>query len=315
MSDQIDLASTALAIGRRLGLQKSSEALGTVDEAEKPMPQVEPKGKKEETMNSTNSWAYNAEDKNRDISTVSQSRWELFGPTLKLPRGKIITRTSEPEKNPWGKVTVTGRLCQTHQNLLEVGINSAERTRISPDGRLILLIDPAKLSREMSPSGSRYSYCVMRELFADAQDAKLTIENRDLISARIIDVFEEKNAGRQVTVPLRNVGLVTVEKIWWIVTFSKAWTGFMRADLPTRYRGQIKNIIQLRHGASQALARLMLSHSGEAFISVEKALNALGVTRRRDKVLREWLRDAAQLEAMGITLTPTLIKIMAAKAQ
>lgn len=266
-------------------------------------------------MNSTNLWVYNPEDKNRDIATVSQARLELFEPTLKLPRGKIITRTSEDGKNPWGKITVAGRLCQAHQNLLECGVNIAERTRITPDGRFVLLVDPSKLSRELSPTRSRYSYGIMRELFADVQDAKLTIENRDLISARIIDSFAEKNAGRIVAVPSRQLGMVMVEKIWWIITFSNAWSSFILGDLPTRYRGHLQSIIKLRHGASQALARLMLSHSVEAAIGSEKAMDALGVTRRRDKVIREWLRDADQLAAMGITLTPTLIKIMAAKAQ
>lgn len=263
-------------------------------------------------MNSTNSWVYNPEDKNRDISTVSQARLELFEPTLKLPKGKTITRSGD---NGWGKVTVSGRLCQAHQNLLECSINAAERTRISPDGRMVLLVDPAKLSRELSPTKSRYSYGVMRELIVDIQDAKLTIENRDLLSARIVDAFVEKNAGRLVTVPARKVGMIEVEKIWWIITLSSAWTAFIRCDLPTRYRGHLHGILQLRHGASQALARLMLSHAGSAIIEAEKALDALGVTRRRDKVRREWLADADQLATMGITLTPTLIKIMAAKAQ
>ncbi|MDA8379114.1 MAG: hypothetical protein M0Z50_19155 [Planctomycetia bacterium] len=263
-------------------------------------------------MNSTNSWVYNPKDKNRDISTVSQSRLELYEPTLKLPKGIIVTRSNE---NAWGKITVSGRLCQAHQNLLEISINSAERTRVSADGRLVLLIDPSKLSRELSPTKSRYSYSAMREQFSDMENAKLTIENKDLVSARILDMFTEKNAGRVVAVPMRGTGMVMVEKIWWIATFSSAWTCFLHNDLPTRYRGQIKNIIKLRHGASQALARLMLGHSGEASLAVEKALNALGVTRRRDKVRREWLADTDQLAAMGIALTPTLVKIMAAKAQ
>jgi hypothetical protein len=266
-------------------------------------------------MISTNSWVYNPEDKNRDIATVSQARLELFEPTLKLPRGKIITRTSEDGKNPWGKITVAGRLCQAHQNLLECGVNIAERTRITPDGRFVLLVDPSKLSRELSPTNSRYSYGIMRELFTDVQDAKLTIENRDLISARIIDSFVEKNAGRIVAVPSRQTGMVMVEKIWWIITFSSAWSTFICGDLPTRYRGHLHGILKLRHGASQALARLMLSHSWEAAIGAEKAMDALGVTRRRDKVLKEWLADEDQFLKMGITLTPTLIKIMAAKAQ
>ncbi len=263
-------------------------------------------------MISINSWVYNPEDKNRDISTVSQARLELFEPTLKLPKDIIVTRSSE---NAWGKITVSGRLCQAHQNLLEMSINSATRTRLSGDGRLVLLIDPSKLSRELSPTKSRYSYGAMREQFSDIENAKLTIENKDLVSARILDMFTEKNAGRVVAVPMRGTGIVMVDKIWWIATFSSAWTCFLHNDLPTRYRGQIKNIIKLRHGASQALSRLMLAHSGEASITMEKALDALGVTRRRDKVLREWLSDADQLATMGIILTHTLIKIMAAKAQ
>lgn len=75
------------------------------------------------------------------------------------------------------------------------------------------------------------------------------------------------------------------------------------------HRGQLQSIIKLRHGVSQAVARLTLSHAPGATYSINEALAFVGAasisTRRHRR--GELLADADALAEMGILIAGEML--------
>lgn len=245
--------------------------------------------------------------RHQDVNTASAVRLGIFQPTR-----RPVTSTWQAETR-WGSATITGRLGQRHVDFLECCRMVAESQGLDGAGRFCCVVDPNKLRTAMSQGRARLEWSQMRDLADDLRTCKISDlritahPNFGVVTAGVLDSVLFDNVGK---VPTRRgtrlEGVVVKEGVvirpgraaqagegreLWKVAFSEAWTALVGADLPISYRGHLSQIISLRRGASQAVARFMLSHMPGASYSLDEALRIVGVA---PAVLRHRRRDVQE---------------------
>ncbi|OIQ91717.1 hypothetical protein GALL_263480 [mine drainage metagenome] len=186
---------------------------------------------------------------NKVIQTagLAPARVRLFQPTQRpTPRnGEWITTA-------WGRCSVTGRLGQRHADLLEAIQFCAERREDEPSGMIRLLVDPARVRKVMSDA--RYSQKQIWVLLREMRAVTIEIDTQE---RRIMGgVINEAEYTRKIT---RRDPFTGEARRLWVVWLGKAWAEIMRLDKALNY--DPTPIVRLEHGISQAVARLLITHS------------------------------------------------------
>lgn len=227
-------------------------------------------------------------------STVHQARLQIFQPT------RTPTYCTREIETAYGDGAVTGRLGQMHALLLEAICFTAERTRVLENGSLQVLIDPHKVRRMMSAS-ARYSAAGIAALTADLRGAVIQVRARNLGGLPAIDGILD----RLVPSPATRLNPLNGEMRYLMrAELSPTWRAWTETDLALHY--DPSPLAALRHGASAAVARWVLTQRGTpaggwyldtllAAVGVETTDRAAMRNRRRD--VRQ---DADRLAAVGI---------------
>lgn len=257
------------------------------------------------------------EHQHKDVSTASVARIGIFQPTR-----RPIRKTWEV-KTGWGSARITGRLGQQHNDFIECCRDVALSEGIDGAGRYCCIVDPNKLRTALSAGRSRIPWDQMKKLAHELREcslADLHIKSQPefgVVSAGVLDAVEYKGVKQLPASPGARLGGVVMMKRAvvkpgqlagdecrreiWMVAFSKAWTKLIGADMPVSYRGRLRHIVALRHGASQAAARFMLTHESGASYQIDTVLQVIGVHK---SVLRHHRRelheDAEGMAAAGV---------------
>lgn len=204
---------------------------------------------------------------------------------------------------PWGKIRRWGRLGQQHADVLEAICYCRERRGDLEDGRIKLLVDPARVRRRSGQtSGQRFS-----EVLKELEQAVIEIiePQRLACSGHLIDHISK--AVRSDGTPLtRHDPLTRGERPLWRVELGKAFCTLIAGDVWIGY--DPTPIAALRHGISQALARHVLTHKrapagGWTLDGLIRAVSGeeLSEQQLRDR-RREVRGDSDALAGLGIEI-------------
>lgn len=205
-------------------------------------------------------------------------------------------RSGDWIQTPWGRCRVVGRLGQRHADLIEAVLFNAERQRLTQDGAIELLVDPARVRKTMSED--RYSLMQIWKLFGEARAAVVEILTpRMELLGGVIDHVQKTRMTRRN--PLGG------QRHLWTVRLGLPFSELLKRDWPIHY--DPASIAAIPHGISQAVARHVLTHKKQPpggwhlnrlIIAVTGELTSQALRDRR----RELKKDIGQLRVAGIVL-------------
>ena len=210
----------------------------------------------------------------------------------------------------WGSGTITGRLGQSHRDLLDIIINDRIGKRKNEEGDVKILIDSAEIRRKMG--WSRANYDQIERYVTDLMRAIVKIQSKDgrqsamagIITKAKTVVFGE-TPNRKGSKQSEKRQSVTEDDLqggeYWEITLSAEWIALMESGR-TVYDSRI---LQLKNGVSQAVARFMLSHSHDGrtnmnLITVLESVNADPRLVSRD--LCRLKEESGKLKEIGINI-------------
>lgn len=250
--------------------------------------------------------------------TVTQDRFGLFEASRKpLYRSDVVSETFSDAGDFVGRVSVIGRLGQTHEDLLEIVNYYCCMFRVN-DKRLEVVVDPNVIRRKMGRAG-KYSQQVISTLEDDLLSCVIQIENRNggikfKAKSHIVEVIhtaeslqDEDPEMAQMLIKEnpwagKKTGLMGISntrslQLW---RFSQEWTEMLGTDIALDYDPILIRNITI--GSVAAMARYILSQKNEPNGGwIEKNIIArVKTNRRHDKVQNEIDRSCGQLINAGI---------------
>ena len=223
------------------------------------------------------------------------ARLRIFQPT-RSPK----TTEGEWIPTPWGRARVAGALGQRHADVLEIMMKTARGSWKDPGGRLCLLIDPHKARTGLSPGG-QYSSTGLDRLVNDLRNADVEWEMKGGRRGGVSKIVSDQDwASVTAPDPLRP----RQERRLWKITLSAPWVALL-TDLGLRY--DPANIVQMRHGVSQAATRVLLGHNRHywpaAGLTIDTVLDWVGVPahgQARWDARRRIKDDTKYVESYGL---------------
>lgn len=229
-------------------------------------------------------------------STAHMARLRIFQPTRRPERKTEILESA------WGKVAVTGKLGQMHFDVLEAilrcGRLHAADTRRGVDGGVLLVVDPAEVRRVARQESTETFHQVVRELMDAFVDIKKPSHLRSW--GHLINDVNMKFQ------PIDGPGGVVVERQLWGVHLGQALCRLLNDDIWLYHDPQ--PVAAMRHGISQAVTRLVLSHqvtppAGWMLDGLIAAVAGEQDTESLRNRRRELAQDAGNLDRAGVVLT------------
>lgn len=235
-------------------------------------------------------------------TTLLMSRLPIYQPTQ-----RPVFLRGEWFETAWGRARVTGRLGQRHDDVMECLLHSPRSARVTDDGGIEVLVDPAELRRKM---GRQYSAERLGVLLNDLRVATVQIETKKLLrgTGAMLDHIIECDPGAELQIFARAPAgwAGAAPRRWWRVRLGTLATLLLLSDLcltrdPRPFRA-------LPHGITQAVARLIATHRDEPTGGwrIDELIHAvsgqtLQATALRNR-RRELRSDREQLAAVGLQL-------------
>lgn len=232
------------------------------------------------------------------ITPASACHIPIFAPTRR-PRHRQAWNV----ETSWGWAQVTGKLGQQHRDLLDAARLVAEREDWTTDGRMHLLVDSARLRSVMGGDGVNWP--LIKTWFADLTRSKveyhITRPEIDGFGELISDVAIAKVPEPPPTRP----GAFSNGRRYLRISFGIGWSKLLSDDNDIRY--PLRQVVGLRHGVSQAIARYCLSHRtvNDTISGLLAKVGAEGRTRDRR---RELQADADALRALSIEISGDVVR-------
>lgn len=235
------------------------------------------------------------------VTTVNQSRIPIFSATRR-PLPVVAYEAS----SPWGEAIITGRLGQTHRDLLEVACQTAIDSKEDKEGRIMLLLDMAAIRRGM---GHQYNTQHILELARDLRAAEVALrvkkpEIQIQTNYRIRDyggIIDEITVIEKLDLTRKDGTYEMDDAHPWRITFGRSWSYLMKNDLPVFYR-HLAIITTMRHGVSQALARWAISHRSVRGEPLENVIGYLRKSGRMRDRIAEVCADRDLLGKVGVEI-------------
>lgn len=200
----------------------------------------------------------------------------------------------------WGRVRVKGRIGQQHADVLEAICYEREAKADLEDGRIKLLVDPARVRRRSRQMGGS----TLQSILDDLQQCLIEIIEPVDFSClgHLVDHIDlaTRRDGTPIT---RHDPLTGGDRRMWRVELGKAFCRLVAADIWIGY--DPAPIAALTHGVSQSVARHVLTHKqqprGGWHIDtlIRATAGDVGEQALRDR-RRELRSDADGLRGIGI---------------
>jgi hypothetical protein len=226
-------------------------------------------------------------------TTVSPARLQMCQPTQ-----RPVYKTGEWVITSWGRCRISGRFGQRHQDLLDAFMWNAEKKRITDDGGMEILVDPAKVRKTMSSAG--YSLTGIEKLIKELREITLELKTPKFnVMGGLLDHVVDSEKTRPD--PLHGG-----TRPLWRVRLGLAFAELLAYDAPLYY--DPAPVASLQHGITQAVARHILSHSAipnsgwdmDALIkAVAGEMSSVAIRHRR----REIRGDSEGLAVLGINIS------------
>lgn len=229
-------------------------------------------------------------------STVHEHRLCIFDPTRR-PRH---TNRAKVETSH-GVILRTGKLGQAHADVLDAICYCAEKRGETQDGRIKLLVDPAKVRKAANITGGRQLEALVVELQAAVIEIKEPVDIACI--GHIVDHID--TATRSDGTPVTKPNPLGGERKMWRVELGKAFCKLLESDVKRWY--DPTPLAQLNTGIAQAVARHVLSHSTQPpggwhldtlISAVGAGSDGVSIRNRR----RELTSEAEALAKIGILL-------------
>jgi len=233
---------------------------------------------------------------NPAISTVLQSRVPIFSPVKK---GGVVL--DKKIMTPWGYVIIRAKqLNQIHRNLLDCMAAYNINTFQYSDGRVAIAISPYKLMKTMGVSPTNHNW-IKNKL-------------RDLRISEI-ELYDNRTGYKIITGIVEKYGYAELETssrpgAWkskpWKIIFSAEWMSLWSVDMHVKYKSLLPDVMKLKNAVSQALIRMLLTHSRKFTISLDDALVHIGAIRdgmsdrAKQKVRVKIFNDINGLNSLGV---------------
>ena len=227
-------------------------------------------------------------------------RVPLFAPTR---RGCVVIQ--QRVETSWGWAVITGRLDQRHRDVLDTLTATADAWRSAGGhGDMIARVDSARLRALLG--WEKWTYQQILGALRDLRAAEVASSMGEWTG--ILTHIVESGAPP----PPRRGGALGKGKVpvaggaarggmVWEITVSGAWIALAR-DAALRYP---QRVIRMHYGVSQAVTRLMLSHTPGKAYTIAKALEIVGISgKRHRRALKEMAADGDAMAAVGVTLNP-----------
>jgi len=232
-------------------------------------------------------------------STTHAIRLCLFQATR---RPRVLRH--EPILTHWGKIKISGKLGQQHADVLEAICYEREKKGNTEDGRIKLLVDPARVRRKANQvSGSSFD-----NVLTDLQQAVIEIIEpaRLACSGHLIDHIDTAVRADGTHIVRKNP--LGGQRPLWRVEIGKAFCKLVSGDIWLGYNPE--RLARLDHGISQAVARHVLSHRtqpvGGWHLDTLIAAVTAGTVRAGSAAIRdrrrEVLRDTQALLGLGLLI-------------
>lgn len=225
-------------------------------------------------------------------TTVHQSRLRIFQPTRRP------VKTDETIDTRWGLVQVSGKLGQSHADLVSAIFYHTKQIKPDPNGRLKMLVDPAVVSKVC-----RLESRTLQGVIDDVMAATVEILKPDHLrcTGHLIDTI--KPATRSNGQPVTECNPLGGQRQLWTVIIGDVGMHLLNHDHHLHY--DPAPIAAMHHGVSQAVARLVLSHKSKPNggwklnTLIEHACGELSPVSMRNR-RREIRQDEAALANAGV---------------
>lgn len=257
---------------------------------------------------------------------VHEARLRMFQPTRRPASAEQIVRVATAH----GKLEIEYRarqrvdgtfevraLGQGHADLLDACRLTALHHRADGAGRVVLLVDPAKVKKA---GGFSCSTSALREMLDDLAGALVRVSEPAhlTVTGHLIDTWAEarNSDGGRIALPCplsRTSRPDRAERHLWAITIGDVGMRLLRGDLTVNY--DLARITTLQSGIAQAAARWLLGQSvsrqpnggwmlDTVIQAVAGELNATGMRHRR----REMRADAPALAKLGILISADRVR-------
>lgn len=251
----------------------------------------------------------------KDLPTMpaSAARLGIFQSTRRPTH-----RTGEWQETTWGSARVTGRLGQQHADLIETILHTALQPHWGLDNRLRLLVDPYQVRKGLGAPAQPASYEQTWVTVRATMEAVIEIRNNagqvgmghiiETVETAAVDADNPLFRGRATGAsPSRWRTQPAARRVLWRVTLGAPWVSLIKNDVGRHY--DPRPIINLKHGISQALARLMLTHArGTSEVLIETALEQIRACGRMRDRRDEIASDQDALAGIGIIMDGKMVR-------
>ncbi len=197
-------------------------------------------------------------------STAHMYRFPVFQATRK----PVYIDVSPRIETPWGWLILErSRMGQPHADVLESTMYNKEQHQFLRDkkgDRLQILIDPARLRRSIKKATHESLWSCLKDMKSALIDMYVNAHKKGYLCS-IIDEVERSDHSRAENDPrtaaMRTANDDGLGRRFWIVTFSRQWTSFLRGDIATF--GDPSDVIALKSGITQAIVRHVMTHKDE----------------------------------------------------
>lgn len=229
-------------------------------------------------------------------TTAHTARLGLFQATR---RPKELKRAIV--ETPWGKIRISGRLGQQHADVFEAICYEREKRGELEDGRIKLLVDPARVRRRANIRSGQQ----LEEIIDELRSATISIDEPSKFSCIGGLVDHVDKAMRADGTYITRANPLGGERHLWRVELGKAFCKLVAGDIWLGY--DPAPLAALNCGIAQAVARHIISHkaapSGGWMLDtlIQAVAPGLTASQMRDK-RRELRANTEQLEKIGIII-------------
>jgi len=214
------------------------------------------------------------------ITTARQCRGGVFLPFAKLPKGEPDS-TIVVTENQWGKVTLKRcRLTQTHQNILESILVTADDIREAPDGRIGVRYSLGKVLKCLGIKTKNYDWFYAQ--FDDMHSTIIEIETKEWrAKGSMIYMTHESKLGMGRMIPRKDGQRTEVH--YQTVIFHPFFKHLRMVDVAVHYQALLSEILRLKRAVTQAVVRFCLTHN-QVNMPLDDILTALGAIKENTPI-------------------------------
>ena len=219
--------------------------------------------------------------------TVNQCRGGPFLPVSQVPSG--FKAHFFDFSNQWGKCTVRDcHLTEIHQDILDAIIVNSRLTKISPDGRILVVFSPYQILKTIGHK-QKNNHHWLDEKLDDMRKVRVDTElNGWRITSGILNdhaksLIENEEARKRG-------GFAGDSKYWYIIIDNK-YAKFFIHDMKLHYQALLPEILSMKHAVTKKLVRFCLSHD-RVNMTLDDILIAIGAF---DRVKKEDEEEPGQI--------------------